>query len=116
VLHALVASLELERRARKRQESPFEEGRRWKHRFQQTMERLREAGIKTQPDVEDAWVHYYRRREDWEAQLHRFSLHLGYDWDEITGDRDLLYAADEEMEEPRTQGRQQLESGIRNPE
>jgi Ion channel len=116
VLSALVAALELERRARKRQESPFEEGRRWKLRFQQTMERLRETGIKTQPDVDDAWAHYYRRREEWEAQLHRFSLHLGYDWDEITGDRDLLYAADEEMEEPRTQGRQALESGIRNPD
>jgi hypothetical protein len=25
---------------------------------------------------------------------------LGYDWDEVTGDRDLHYAADEEMDEP----------------
>jgi hypothetical protein len=101
VLHDLVGSLELERRARRRKESFFEESRRWKQRFEQTMEKLNDAGIKTRPDLETAWTHYRRRREDWEAQLYRFSTYLGYEWDEITGDRDLLYAADEEMEEPR---------------
>lgn len=101
VLRALVASLELERRARRRRESFFEESQRWEQRFQQTMEKLNEVGIKTRPDVEIAWTHYRRRREDWEAQLYRFSSYLGYEWDEITGDRDLLYAADEGMEEPR---------------
>jgi hypothetical protein len=116
VLRSLVESLELERRARRRKESPFEEGRRWKHRFQQTMQRLSEAAIKTRPDLDMAWNHYYRRREDWEAQLHRFSTHLGYDWDEITGDRDLLYASDEEMAEPRTKGKQNSEAGIQKPE
>jgi hypothetical protein len=100
VLHALLASLELERRARRRRESPFEESRRWRHRFEQTLAQLREAGIKTRADEEAAWEFYRARREEWEAQLHRFSRHLGYDWDEITGDRDLRYAADEEMEEP----------------
>ncbi|HYO90521.1 MAG TPA: ion channel [Pyrinomonadaceae bacterium] len=102
VLHDLVASLDLERRARRRRESPFEEGRRWKRRFQETMQQLTERNIKTMPDEDAAWQHYYQRREDWEAQLHRFSRHLGYHWDEITGDRDLLYAADEEMEQPRS--------------
>lgn len=102
VLRDLVASLDLERRARRRKESPFEEGRRWKRRFQETMELLSERGIKLAADHDAAWAHYYQRREDWEAQLHRFSTHLGYDWDEITGDSDLLYAADEEMEKPQT--------------
>jgi hypothetical protein len=32
--------------------------------------------------------------------LQRLSIYLGYDWDEVTGDRDLDYAADEEKEEP----------------
>jgi hypothetical protein len=100
VLHALLASLELERRSRRRRESPFEESRRWRHRFEQTLSQLEQAGIKTRADKEAAWEFYRARREEWEAQLHRFSSHLGYDWDEITGDRDLRYAADEEMEEP----------------
>ncbi|MDX6694662.1 MAG: hypothetical protein QOF02_2265 [Blastocatellia bacterium] len=103
VLHDLVESLDLERRARRRVETHFEEARRWEQRFQQTMQRLSESGIKTSPDRDTAWEHYRRRREDWEAQLHRFSHYLGYDWDEITGDRDLLYAADEAMEEPRAE-------------
>lgn len=103
VLRDLVASLELERRAARRKESFFEESRRWQARFQQTMEKLKEAGVKTRPDSETAWTHYRQRREDWEAQLYRFSNYLGYDWDEITGDSDLLYAADEEMAEPRRQ-------------
>ncbi|HEY0406910.1 MAG TPA: potassium channel family protein [Pyrinomonadaceae bacterium] len=102
VLHDLVASLDLERRTRRRKETHFEEAQRWEQRFQQTMQRLNESGIKTSQDRDAAWEHYRRRREDWEAQLHRFSLYLGYDWDEITGDRDLLYAADEAMEEPRS--------------
>ncbi len=30
----------------------------------------------------------------------RARTYLGYDWDEVTGDRGLEYAADEAMEEP----------------
>lgn len=101
VLKELLASLELERRSRRRRETPFEESRRWKSRFDQTIGKLKEAGIKVRPEQGDAWEFYRARREEWEAQLHRFSSYLGYDWDEITGDRDLRYAADEEMEEPR---------------
>jgi hypothetical protein len=101
VLRELLASLELERRAaRRKRETVFEESRRWQQRFEQTMRLLKEAGIKTRPDRDAAWEFYRARREEWEAQLHRFSNYLGYDWDEITGDRDLRYAADEEMEEP----------------
>jgi hypothetical protein len=102
VLKELLASLELERRAtRRKKETLFEESRRWRHRFEQTMRKLKEAGIQTRTDEAAAWEFYRARREEWEAQLHRFSNYLGYDWDEITGDRDLRYAADEEMEEPR---------------
>lgn len=100
VLRELLSSLELERRAARRKETQFEESRRWKHRFIQTMRLLKEANIKTRPDTAAAWEFYRARREEWEAQLHRFSNHLGYDWDEITGDSDLRYAADEEMKEP----------------
>jgi hypothetical protein len=105
VLSALLSSLELERRSRKRRsETPFEESRRWRLRFGQTLEQLKDAGMKTRADEAAAWEFYRARREEWEAQLHRFSSHLGYDWDEITGDRDLRYAADEEMKEPGTKG------------
>jgi hypothetical protein len=100
VLNELIASLELERRTRRRKESRFDEAERWKHRFNQTMRKLNDAGISTRPDESAAWEEYRARREEWETQLHRFSLYLGYDWDEITGDRDLRYAADEGMEEP----------------
>jgi hypothetical protein len=100
MLKGLIASLDLERRARKRQEPQFEEARRWAQRFEQTMRQLNAAGIKTRSDRAAAWEDYRVRREEWEAQLQRFSLYLGYDWDEITGDRDLRYAADEEMEKP----------------
>ncbi|MCA1634868.1 MAG: potassium channel family protein [Acidobacteria bacterium] len=40
--------------------------------------------------------------------LEAISIHLGYDWEEITGDRDLDYAADEEKEKPQDE---RLEAG-----
>ncbi len=100
VLRRLVASLGLEQQAEKRLETPVEEARRWRQRFRQTMDRLTEAGIKTRRDRKSSWEEYRTRRAGWEGQLHRFAIYLGYDWDEVTGDRDLKYAADEEMEEP----------------
>jgi len=36
------------------------------------------------------------RRFQRPTQLRRFAIYLGYDWDEVTGDRDLRIAADEE--------------------
>ena len=110
VLRELLSSLELERRYARRRETAFEESRRWRQRFDETMWKLKEAGIKTRPDEAAAWDFYRARREEWEAQLHRFSNYLGYDWDEITGDGDLRYAADEEMERP------EQESGVRSQE
>ena len=47
------------------------------------------------------WLEYRAQREGWESKLRRLALYLGYDWEEVTGDRDLEYAADEKKEEPR---------------
>ncbi len=74
---------------------------RWERRYRQTTDRLREAGIRTRRDADAGWEDYRANREEWEAPLKRFATYLGYDWDEVTGDRDLRYAADEAMEEPR---------------
>ncbi|MBC7933030.1 MAG: hypothetical protein H7Z38_20905 [Rubrivivax sp.] len=103
VLRQLVLTLDLERRARSRKMQPAEhddDERRWRKRFNETLERLQEAGIKTRDNTEAGWEEYRSRREDWESELQRLSLYHGYDWEEVTGDRDLEYAADEEKEEP----------------
>ncbi|HEX8337484.1 MAG TPA: potassium channel family protein [Pyrinomonadaceae bacterium] len=106
VLTQLVDSLDLERRERPRrptEQEAEEANRRWLHRFEQTMARLRESGIKTRRDPEQGWEEYRARREDWESKLRRLAIHLGYDWEEVTGDLDLEYAADEGKEEPKEQ-------------
>lgn len=100
VLNSLVASLGLEQQAEERLETSVEEARRWRQRFKQTMDHLTEAGVKTRRDRKGSLEEYRSRRAAWEGQLHRFAIYLGYDWDEVTGDRDLQYASDEEMEEP----------------
>lgn len=82
----------------------FEESRRWEDRFAQTMRQLEGAGIKTRRARAAGFEEYRANREEWEVPLLRFARHLGYDWDEVTGDRDLSYAADEEMEKPRAAG------------
>ena len=104
VLTELVESLDLERRTRPRkptEQEAAEDERRWRRRYEQTLARLAEAGIKTREDAEAGFEEYRRQREEWESKLRRLALHLGYDWDEVTGDRDLEYAADEKKEEPR---------------
>ncbi len=101
VLNRLVESLGLKKEAETvSSSSTKEDTARWRRRFRQTMERLQEAGITTRRDRTLAWDTYRTQREKWEAPLYSFSIYLGYDWDEVTGDRDLHYAADEEMEEP----------------
>jgi hypothetical protein len=104
VLDQLVTSLELERRMKHRttlSSEVAEDESRWLHRFRQTLERLRKAGIKTRDDVKAAWEEYRAQREEWESKLQRLSLYLGFDWEEVTGDRDLETASDEGREEPR---------------
>ena len=100
VLGALVTSLDLERRTQQRYEITSEEERRWRLRYKATVRRLSSSGIETRRDAEAGLQEYQAQREEWESKLHRISHYLGYDWDEVTGDRDLRYAADEEMEEP----------------
>lgn len=100
VLFELDASLSLERRRSRRNETHYEESRRWEGRYAATVRRLADSGIKTYRDETAGLEKYRARREEWESKLHRFSVYLGYDWDETTGDRDLRYAADEEMETP----------------
>ena len=74
--------------------------KRWRLRFEDTLARLAEVGIETERGVEQAWDEYRASRAEWEPGLRRFAAFLGYDWEEITGDLDLQYAADEEQEEP----------------
>ena len=103
VLAQLVDSLDLERRERPRRPTgpeAEEDAHRWRRRYEQTLERLRESGISTRDDAEQGWEEYRAQREEWESKLRRLAHHLGYDWDEVTGDRDLEYAADEGKEEP----------------
>jgi len=104
VLNQLVESLELERRMRPRKPLGNEgedDERRWRRRFKQTLARLEESGIKTRDDKETAWKEYRAQREEWESRLERLSLYLGFDWEEVTGDRDLEEAALEPDEGPR---------------
>ncbi len=103
VLGELSAALNLvddKRRRHHHAPARFEEARRWHHRHRQTLARLRAAGIAIAPDEAGGWELYRAQREEWEAQLYRFARFLGYEWDEVTGDGDLRYAADEEMEQP----------------
>jgi hypothetical protein len=106
VLTQLVDSLDLERRTRPRRPTEQEEEetrQRWHRRYEQTLARLRESDIGVRHDTEQGGEEYRSQREEWESKLRRLALHLGYDWDEVTGDRDLEYAADEEKEEPKEQ-------------
>ena len=101
VLNELSTQLDLVKREDDSLETRPEEIIRWRTRFEETLGRLREAGIETTPDTAKGWEIYQAKRGEWERQLSRFAYYLGYDWDEVTGDRDLEYAANETMEEPR---------------
>ena len=56
-------------------------------------------GIRTQTDVLASRRQYVKNRLEWERQLGAFAAFAGYDWEEITGDRDLQ-AAEEPVDEP----------------
>jgi hypothetical protein len=101
VLHEFTALLDLEKESSRRVETRFEEARRWKGRFEQTITGLEEIGIKARKNRAAGWKVYQALRDEWEPQLYALASYLGYDWDEVTGDKDLEYAADEEMEQPR---------------
>jgi len=99
VLDQLVFALNLEQERMRPQEDPAEVLRRLSRRYRQTLKQLTATGIKTRGDAADGWEIYRARRERWETKLHSFTNYLGYDWDEVTGDRDLRYATDDEMGE-----------------
>jgi hypothetical protein len=104
VLTQLVESLELERRMRPRKvlgNEGEEDERRWRRRFEQTRARLQESEIKIRDDMEQSWQEYRAQREEWESKLERLSLYLGFDWEEVTGDRDLEEATPDTDEAPR---------------
>jgi hypothetical protein len=106
VLTQLVDSLDLERREHPRRPTEQEEQettQRWRRRYEQTLARLHESNISLRRDTEQGWEEYRAQREEWESKLRRLALHLGYDWEEVTGDRDLEYASDEGKEEPKEQ-------------
>jgi hypothetical protein len=99
VLDQLIFALNLEHARMHPPENASEVSRRLRRRYRQTLRQLAAAGIKTRRDTTEGWEIYRARRERWETKLHGFARYLGYDWDEVTGDRDLRYAADDEMEE-----------------
>ena len=75
-------------------ETPEIEFPRWFRRFDETMRRFAAAGVKTQADAAAGRRRYVQNRLAWEQQLGAFAAHAGYDWEEITGDRDLQEAED----------------------
>jgi hypothetical protein len=96
VLDQLVVALNLRRSAA---EAPADTSHRLQRRYRQTLKQLAAAGVKTRRDTGEGWEIYRARREHWETKLRAFADYLGYDWDEVTGDKDLRYATDEETEE-----------------
>ena len=75
-------------------ETPEMEFPRWFRRFDDTMARFAAAGVRTQADVASSRRRYVKNRLEWEQQLGAYAAHAGYDWEEITGDRDLQEAED----------------------
>jgi hypothetical protein len=97
VLGQLVYALGLKDKAP--DEDPAESSRRLQNRYRRTLEQLADGGIKPHRDPDRGWEIYREQREQWEAKLNAFCVYLGYDWDEVTGDRDLRHATDEEVDE-----------------
>ena len=79
-------------------ETPEIEFPRWFRRFDDTMRLLHATGVRTQADVAASRRRYVKNRLEWEQQLGAYAAHAGYDWEEITGDRDLQDAEDHPSE------------------
>jgi len=99
VLAELLTSLKLEKHAVEPFESEEEILKRRRRCFNRTIRYLQKSKIKTRNDVEQAFLEYSADRTAWERQLYHFSNFLGYDWDEVTGDRSLEDAVDDEVTE-----------------
>jgi len=99
VLFELITSLKLEKHARDSFESEAETLLRRRKIFNRVLKHLQNTKIKTRSDIEEAFLEYSADRAMWERQLYHFSDFLGYDWDEVTGDRSLEDATDDEVTE-----------------
>jgi len=99
VLAELVTSLKLQTRATDPFESDEETLRRRRKSFNRAMKNLKNKEIKTRADIERAFLEYSEDRANWERQLYHFADFLGCDWDEVTGDRSLEDATDDEVTE-----------------
>jgi len=99
VLAELVTSLNLQAGATESFESDAETLRRRRKSFNRAMKHLQKTEIKTRADIERAFLEYSEDRANWERQLFHFADFLGYDWNEVTGDRDLEDATDDEVTE-----------------
>ncbi|MCA1567066.1 MAG: potassium channel family protein [Acidobacteria bacterium] len=97
VLEQLIFALGLKDKAP--DEDPAAASRRLQRRYRRTLKQLAEADIKTHRDPDRGWEIYREQRERWETKLHAFCEYLGYDWEEVTGDKDLRHATDEEVDE-----------------
>jgi hypothetical protein len=99
VLFELVTSLKLETHATDPFESEAETLLRQQKCFNRALKHLQNTKIKTRSDIEEAFLEYSTDRATWERQLYHFADFLGYDWDEVTGDRNLEDATDDEVTE-----------------
>ncbi|MEP7037889.1 MAG: ion channel [Acidobacteriota bacterium] len=97
VLFELLVSLNLKEHATDAFESEEKILARRRKCFNRAFRHLRSNGIKTSPDIEEAFIKYSKDRAAWEPQLYHFAEFLGYDWDEVTGDRSLQDATDDEV-------------------
>lgn len=97
VLFELLASLNLKEHATDAFESEEKILARRRKCFNRAFRHLRSNGIETSPDIEEAFIKYSKDRAAWEPQLYHFAEFLGYDWDEVTGDRSLQDATDDEV-------------------
>lgn len=91
-LGELAASLRLRPPAGTR--LPGDGGARLRDRIGRTRARLAEVGIALRPDTAAADRAYLDHRLGWERELRRLAIFLGYDWEEVTGDRDTGAAAE----------------------
>ena len=87
----------MEKRATEPFESEAETIKRQRRCFNRALRNLQQAKIKTRSDIEQAFQEYSIDCAGWERQLYHFADFLGYDWDEVTGDRSLEDAIDDEV-------------------
>jgi hypothetical protein len=99
VLAEMVTTLKLGERANEPFETETEVFGRRRKAFNRAMRRLQKANIKTRAENEKAFEEYSEDRDSWEKQLFHLADFLGYDWDEVTGDRSLEDAMDDEVAE-----------------